>query len=221
MSPLIDQTSSLDATHITVGALASLLPFAAVAGGSFRKWLPPPGTQAFDESQELFADAVELATRQTLLILCPNSSVKSAPTGGRAWPKGICGSLTHKGTVVLGAVAEQALYDSIGIDLERIVEGHLSSEIPEIAPEGLPSGLSLEMAATCAFSAKEAVFKADFSETEQRLEFADVRLDWDLVSPTAFRATAQVGTRRFAVLGVMPGSRWVVSAAISGLPARA
>ena len=86
---------------------------------------------------------------------------------GRApvWPKGFTGSITHTDDMCLAIVGRTAQVRSIGINLDRdsplpadvIREVALSSE--------LPAGGDLALAARRLFSAKEALFKAQYPMT--------------------------------------------------------
>ncbi len=51
--------------------------------------------------------------------------------GTPAWPSGVTGSISHGGGIACAAVAPQRNYQSLGIDVERIL---LDRDGPEVAP---------------------------------------------------------------------------------------
>jgi 4'-phosphopantetheinyl transferase EntD len=208
----------LDASHVARKALDRMLPFATTAGGSFAHWLPTPRGRTFLANNEILEEARRVATRQCVRTLSGGTALERRMTGYRAWAPGYCGSITHKGTVVLAATAEISTCGALGIDLERVVEGQLRDSALEIAPEGLPSGITVELAATFAFSAKESVFKANFPHRHEPLGFGDVRLRWKSNSAEDFRATAVVGDKVYDVLGALLSRSWLLTAAVSLYP---
>ena len=94
------------------------------------------------------------------------------------WPNGFVGSLTHKGTAVLGALAAKSVLRALGIDIEFIDSSKLGSIEKNIAWEGLPPGTDQSQGVLLALSAKEAVFKAQYPLTGKLLSFSDVALEW-------------------------------------------
>src|SRR5579883_1679973 len=112
-------------THETLDVLRQLAPEGIVAGGSFATWLPHPFTLAGEDRSAAFASARERAVNQCIRTLLPgvgiseNTPVPTGDGGQREWPAGFRGSLTHKGTLVLGILAASSIAAMIGIDLER------------------------------------------------------------------------------------------------------
>jgi 4'-phosphopantetheinyl transferase EntD len=121
--------------------------------------------------------------------------------------------VSHKGTLVLVAVASKAKCEGIGIDLERHLPRELRAITADVVPEGLPSGVPSDVAMTIAFSAKEAAFKAQFALTGSRLQFTDVELEWGLPVLSHYRMSARIGDLRLAIDAKLVDTKWVVSSA--------
>lgn len=212
--------SDLDANHETVGALERLVPEAMVTGGSFAGWLPHPRRVSPAEREAVMTSAREAAVAHCLRSLlrrigfAEDTSVGTGEGGERNWPAGFVGSLTHKGTVVLGVIASAGSVQMIGIDLERIDGNDLAAIEDSIAPEGIAPGMDPETARLVLFSVKEAVFKAQYPATRRRLAFADVRLTkWEQAGGY-IRAVVWCPVEDLEIRACVVGN-WVVSAAIS------
>lgn len=108
------------------------------------------------------------------------------------WPEGIIGSISHARGLCAVAVAKRAALVGVGIDVEdaQAVRPELWRRV--LRPEeerwlrAQPGSVQLPLAAVF-FSAKEAVYKAQFPLTRARLGFQDVALELD-TSGGAFRA---------------------------------
>lgn len=213
----------LDRTHIAVQTLEGLLPEAIVAGGSFGLGLRHPVEIPQNERQLVFDEARTRAVDDCIRELCdragiPDSTQVGKGSGGeRLWPNGFVGSLTHKGTVVLGAVAAQSVLRALGVDIEFIDSSELGSIEKNVAWEGLPPGTDQSPGVLLALSAKEAVFKAQYPLTGKLLSFSDIALEWTSHSAGAFSATVDWGGTSFQVRCVAT-KVWVVSTAV--MPAR-
>ena len=175
----------LDATHATVEALRQLLPGAAIAGGSFAGSLSPPATMNPEQRRVAFESARELAVEQCLGTLLRSIGLPSdleipmGEGGERRWPSGFVGSLTHKGTVVLGAIAPSSVLSAVGIDLERLSGPGLRPIAHILGEEERSTGHDQEARTLQTFAAKEAVFKAQYPMTSRKLGFSEVRLEWE------------------------------------------
>jgi 4'-phosphopantetheinyl transferase EntD len=102
------------------------------------------------------------------------------------WPNGVVGSIAHTGTfaaavVWLPNIEIEQQTAGIGIDAEHC--GRLDPTIwptvftpPEIVRLEQEPPLSRDLMATCMFSAKEAVYKAQFPLTRRFLEFDEVAI---------------------------------------------
>jgi 4'-phosphopantetheinyl transferase EntD len=99
----------------------------------------------------------------------------------------------------------------LGIDLERHKAGSLLTLADVLDQEGSARGNELFL--TYAFSAKEAVFKAQFPIAKARLGFADVTLEWQRLDSSFFQAVARTKDFELVVRGCVPTEPWVVSAA--------
>ncbi len=212
--------SDLDTSHESVRALELLLPEAIVAGGSFAGWLPHPRTVPAPEREEMMVSARGSAVAQCIRSLLrrigvdEDANVGVGEGGDRNWPAGFVGSLTHKGTVVLGVIAPTSALHMLGIDLERTDRDDLTAIETSIAPEGLPPGLEPRVARLLSFSAKEAVFKAQFPASRRPLGFRDIELIWESCERESIRAAVRCPVEGLIVRASLAG-RWVVSAAIS------
>lgn len=212
--------SDLDTSHESVRALELLLPEAIVAGGSFAGWLPHPKTVQASEREEMVVSARGAAVAQCIRGLLRRSGVDEhtgvsiCDGGDRKWPPGFVGSLTHKGTVVLGAIAPTSALRMLGVDLERTDRDDLTDIEPSIAAEGLAPGFEPRLGRLLSFSAKEAVFKAQFPATRRRLGFRDVELLWERCATASVRAVVRCPEEGLVVRASLAG-RWIVSAAIS------
>ncbi len=60
----------------------------------------------------------------------------------------------------------------LGIDLERFEDADLGALGHTIAPEGLPSGTDPTLGTLLVFAAKEAIFKAQYPQTGDSMEFS-------------------------------------------------
>lgn len=154
---------------------------------------------------------------------CVNALLDSVPrnvqfprhmrSGALRWPRGFAGSLTHKGTVVLGVLVPVRLCRSIGIDLELEGRGGIGRISSQIAPEGLPRTKSLADSTNIAFSAKEATFKAYYPLARKRLKFEDVTLTWAPRVSNTYRASADTPEHLRFDVAVREVRGWIVSAA--------
>lgn len=127
----------------------------------------------------------------------PPGAVRQRRDRQPEWPEGVVGSISHAGNLELGCaiavVARNDRFRGIGVDVEldRALSEDLwatiltEDELRELAP------LSQEARGRAAlqhFSAKEAVFKAQYPVFECFLGFQDVQLNW----LTDSRFTAEV-----------------------------
>jgi 4'-phosphopantetheinyl transferase EntD len=210
----------LDSSHATVHALQRLVPETIAAGGSFADWLPDPSALAPAARVSAIASAQDAAAEECIRCLLrragfsENFQVQRGIDGDRDWPTGFVGSLTHKGTVVLGVIADRSLVDRVGVDLERLDRSDLLPIKHLIAPEGLPPGTDAQFGTLLAFSAKEAVFKAQYPTSRERLDFSDVRLAWAECERQRFRAVVDCPVPGLGVRAVLVG-KWLVTSAIS------
>jgi 4'-phosphopantetheinyl transferase EntD len=108
------------------------------------------------------------------------------------WPDGIVGSISHSTGICVVAVAERGEIASLGVDVEdaAAVRQELWPQVLDadearwLRSDGANDPLAL---AAVFFSAKEAVYKAQFPLTRARLGFHDVHVELD-PRARAFRA---------------------------------
>lgn len=133
--------------------------------------------------------------------------------GYRKWPKGYVGSITHKGTVVLVAMAKKRSLSSVGIDLERTQNTHFSLYRNIIAPEGLPPISDEEVALQTAFSVKEASFKLAYPVNPVPVGFRDIRVTWNEAGDGMLLGSVRIKGFPTFVAKCRLSIPWIVSAA--------
>lgn len=170
-------------THPTKTVLERLLPEAHVSGGSFANSLPDPDTLTREERLSFYNDARRDAVTATVEDLLHSINAREGPPlergsdGNRIWPDGYAGSITHKGTAVLGSVIQRGISQSIGIDLE--LNENNSEGLGHTVFDGeAPPGADKDTSIVAAFSIKEASYKAFYPLKQQRVDFDDIRLVW-------------------------------------------
>jgi 4'-phosphopantetheinyl transferase EntD len=211
---------TLDVDHPTLRVLQRLVPEAIAVGGSFARTLPHPNSVIPAARAAAFASAQEFATEQCIRSLLRRAGLRTDLQirrrigGGPKWPADFVGSLTHKGTVVLGVIAARSGLTMIGLDLERIDQSDLLPIERLVAPEGLPPGTDRQLGTLLAFSAKEALFKAQYPTNRKRLDFSQVRLTWAGNGEEGFRATVECPVLGLEVRTAVTG-KWLVSCALS------
>lgn len=210
----------LDSTHVAVVALRDLIIYANVAGGSFAASLPPPKSIPSTERYGIFHAKKTAAVQQCISDLLDAAglpqglTIVNNDTGERIWPAQFVGSLSHKGTVVLGAIASSSIYSALGIDLERI-DGKQDLIQEVVAPEGILPGVDPHTATVLSFSAKEAVFKAQFPRTRRRIDFSEVPLNWTSLGNSRFCASALTRSSGDFQVASKIIDPWIVCAAFS------
>lgn len=167
----------LDMNHTSIFQLKSLIPEATIIGGSFKKNLSNPNTIDRSERQ-IIVNSLQREVTDYCLSQFFNTSQKilRKKDGSRDWPKGFTGSITHKGTVVLIAIAKEEMLKHFGIDLEYDDNSDLTKLEKQILPEGISDQFPPSKATLIGFSIKEAVFKAQFSITHKVLNFNDTKI---------------------------------------------
>jgi len=216
-------SADLDSTHDVVSALRTLVPEAIVAGGAFDHWLTDaPPLSPGQGLRRLHAARRRAADRCIDALLqgsgCTPVSVAHGPDGERLWPYGLMGSISHKETLVLGAVCPPSARLSIGIDLERSNADVGIASL--IAPEGLPPDTDTETAVALTFSAKEAFFKAQFPVTRRIPGFGDIQLRWRRLSGNRYEAETADNPGPKGTIRCTTVEHWVLAAALISLPLR-
>ncbi len=155
---------------VTEGALASLRPEEAALVA-----------QARPKRQHEFATARALAHLALRRIGADADAILNDTERAPTWPDGVRGSITHCDTRALAAVC-RAEHGSVGIDVEHRKElkrtlwqsVFLESEIADL--ERLPDALRGRMALVL-FSAKEALYKAQFPISRTYMGFRALRVE--------------------------------------------
>lgn len=104
------------------------------------------------------------------------------------WPPGWLGSISHGDDIAAALVAPVGCVRLLGLDLERIVTAEIAAQIAPEIMSGQPvghSGSLLEREVTCAFSAKEALYKALYPLTRQFRDFSAANIGWQKDGPGA------------------------------------
>lgn len=210
----------LERGHPTVRLLRQMAPNLLVAGGSFGHWLPYPSAIPPRLRLAAFSEAQQAAVRRCLEDLGEGAGdasvkpVRPASGGPVRWADGTIGSMTHKGTVVLGVLTSVENIRAIGIDLELVDVGDLSRVASLVAPEGIPDGCGQKLGSVLSFSAKEAAFKAFFSLRQEALGFADIALDWTRQHGERISARAQCPRALCFTVECRLVQSWLLSVAV-------
>ncbi len=195
-----------------------------MCGGCFARSLPPLARISRDDRVDELRRVRSLATRTCLTDLLRSAGLPAVEpsrrvSGERAWPSGVLGSVSHKGTKVVAVLAQFGAFDGVGVDIEAAEPGDLLRVGALRTAPDVPPGLDPRVAVAALFSVKEAAFKALFPLVKERLTFEDLLIRWSadgvdgvLQGTTVFRR-ASIEVR--CSTGV-PG--WVVSCALVRKP---
>ena len=159
---------------------------------------------AVEKRQREFA-AGRQAARVALAQVCGYSgAIPVAPDRSPCWPDGVAGSITHDEFHALAVVARQAVWRSLGVDMESPQRFHAGLEPHLCRLEEVR--LWLECVApterqrrlACLFCIKEAVYKAQYPVARAWLDFVDLAVSLPDVSGGAFSAELQRSAGPFA-----------------------
>lgn len=118
------------------------------------------------------------AARDALAKLgCPPMPILVGEGRAPIWPEGFCGSITHTDGMCLAFAGQSRLFRSIGIDLDldKPLPADLIREVALSAE--LPVQTDLTLVARRIFSAKEALFKAQYPLTKAYIGFHAMAYD--------------------------------------------
>jgi enterobactin synthetase component D len=125
-----------------------------------------------------------LAAGEALSVL--GLSDEHVPIGAQrqpVWPNGVIGSITHTNGVAAAVATRLGVYRGIGIDAEQVIDPQTCQSVTQIVVgrheldylHSLPE-LSLQMALTIVFSAKESFYKAAYATVGRIFDFSAVQV---------------------------------------------
>ncbi len=139
-----------------------------------------PATARMVDKRRLEFTAGRIAARAAMAELgLPAAPILMAPDRAPVWPAGLVGSIAHTATACIAAVAPVSAARSIGLDIEDATP--LAPDLWDIVltqteQNWVQTQPDPGMAAKQIFSAKEAVYKAQYPLTGTVLEFRDVEV---------------------------------------------
>ena len=151
------------------------------------------------EHAKLLDDAKRKATRKCLEDLLADAGLPAIEpgrlaSGGRNWPAGYVGSVSHKGTKVVVALAPVGCVKSLGIDIETWDGAKELSKIQGLTEADEVPPLSDVPGPLLLFSVKEAIFKALHPILGRRqIDFEDIKVSWSSVESQSLYGTAHFG----------------------------
>jgi 4'-phosphopantetheinyl transferase EntD len=148
--------------------------------------------RAVPKRRHEFATGRRLAHQLLARLGAPDDPLLADADRAPIWPVGVIGSISHSHGLCIVAAAKRGASIGLGIDVEQAlavrpeVWRRVLCDDEERWLRSRPLAEQLPLAAVF-FSAKEAVYKAQFPLTRARLGFHDVSLELDPVR-RAFRA---------------------------------
>lgn len=125
-----------------------------------------------------------LAARDALSVL--GLMREQVPIGVQrqpVWPSGVIGSITHTQGLAAAVAMRRGVYRGIGIDAEQVIDVETCQSVSQIVAgrqelDYLHSlqELSLQMALTIVFSAKESFYKAAYATVGRIFDFSAIRV---------------------------------------------
>jgi enterobactin synthetase component D len=165
--------------------LVEFLPNSFTSGAFDRAGIACPASiqrSAYKRQMEFFFG--RLAARQALSEL--GLSGGQVPMGAQrqpVWPHGVIGSITHTNGVAAAVATRLGVCRGIGIDAEKVMDPStcqavIQTVVGEQELEYLHSlsDISLQMALTIVFSAKESFYKAAYATVGRFFDFSAVRV---------------------------------------------
>lgn len=138
--------------------------------------------RAVPKRQHEFATGRRLAHQLLARLGAPDFALLADADRAPIWPEGLVGSISHSHGLCVVAVSPRGALAGLGVDVEEAdgVRPELWRRVLRPDEEqwlrAQPSAQQLRLAAVF-FSAKEAVYKAQFPLTRARLGFHDVGLE--------------------------------------------
>ncbi|MBD8898882.1 4'-phosphopantetheinyl transferase superfamily protein [Rhodanobacter sp. DHG33] len=123
-------------------------------------------------------------TRNALSML--GLAGEQVPIGAQrqpVWPSGVIGSITHTHGIAAAVTTWRGVYQGIGIDVEQVIDQETCQSVSKVVVgehelDYLDSlqELSLQMALTIVFSAKESFYKAAYATVGRIFDFSVVQV---------------------------------------------
>jgi len=205
-------------THSTKTALQRLLPNAKIGGGSFVDELPQPSRLSPTEARSKLKKTREEALSLTLNDLKNDIGFgeqfppRKTHEGYRIWPDGYTGSLTYKGSILLGALVPNRDIESLGIDLEFDRNG--GKGLSHVVNDGeIPDHTDSKSSTLGVFSSKESIYKAHYPIEKNEFGFEDVYIDWVETSPSLDYGIASCPNSVEIEVQCFYQGKWIVSTA--------
>ena len=195
-----------------------MVPELRFAGESFNDWLPHPREISRSDRERVLLATQRSATGKCLTDLLTSEGLpavepKRLPSGARQWPAGYTGSVSHKRTNIVAAIASTERIMSIGIDIEYLDKQHFPS-LSGLEPDEEPWAGSNDEGRVILLSAKEAVYKALNPILGRLLGFPDVTVSWFPSVPPCCRGNARSCGITLDVRCSIAVPSWIVSAAL-------
>lgn len=201
-----------------VDEVRHMAPELLVGGGSFAHWLPHPC-----DIPPTVRHALLIATQQDATAKClkdlvmrvglPAIEPARLASGAREWPGGYTGSVSHKRTTVVAAIAPTDRMTSVGIDIECL-DGNGVPSLRGLDAVEQPWSISAAHERVIVFSIKEAAFKALHPVLGHPLGFRDVALSWLPPDAARCRGIARACGVALEVRCSIAVPSWVVSVAL-------
>lgn len=206
--------------HSTKQALNRMVPAGIIAGGSFLHQLPPVKELSSNTERRRVVKWHRAKARDNIiedlldrLELANTPGTKNNLQVEGIWPKGYTGSLTHKGTVVLGVVLSKNLSQSIGIDLE--LNQSSGDGLSYIINKGeAPPGVTKGDEILAAFSAKESAYKAYCSVSNEAIVLSDIKLSWEEMLGNIYEGKASYQGKKDLKIKYSNINDWCVTTAL-------
>lgn len=195
-----------------------MVPELRFAGGSFNDWLSHPREISRSDRERVLLATQRLATGKCLTDLLTSEGLpavepKRLPSGARQWPAGYTGSVSHKRTNIVAAIAPTERMVSVGIDIEHMDKQYFPG-LYGLDPDEQPWASANAEGRVILLSTKEAVYKALNPIFGRRLGFQDVTVSWVPSSPPCCRGYARSCGVTLDVRCSVAVPSWIVSVAL-------
>jgi 4'-phosphopantetheinyl transferase EntD len=170
------------------------------------------GSAVKKRREEFVAGRCAARAALKMLGITPNAILQGA-SGEPLWPEGFTGSITHSNCLAFAVVTRKCNLRTVGIDVEvvgRVARKLWRMTFSEAEREAISAMPDEILAASIAFSAKEAFMKAQFSISGKMLGLKSMRVEFvrdgelalaRLDNATAFNTVPCECTLRYAMAG--------------------